>query len=464
MDRDLFLDSSRFDFVSTTDYSYISEKGFDEELIRQISTKKDEPEWMLRKRLESFEIFNRSLEPGFGVGTGDLDLSSIVAYLKPGSERNRSWEEVPKEIRETFERLGIPEAERNSLAGVGAQYDSEVVYQNIKKNLEELGIIFLDMETAVKEYPEYVEKYFMKAVPPSDHKYSALHGAVWSGGSFVYVPKNVSVPLPLQAYFRMNMASSGQFEHTLIIADEGSNLQFIEGCSAPRFNELNLHVGMVEIFVLKGAKVRYSTIQNWSKNTYNLNTKRAIVEEDGTMEWISGSLGSMKTMLYPATILKGRRARAEHLGITYAGPRQHMDTGSKVIHLAPETSSVVDARSISTGGGWAFYRGALKISRQADNAKSSVQCTALMMDNDSRSDTVPIIEVENDSANIGHEAKIGRISEEQIFYMMSRGLSEAQARSMIVRGFMEPVSREFPVEYAVELNRLIDLEIESSIG
>ena len=260
------------------------------------------------------------------------------------------------------------------------------------------------------------------------------------------------------------MASSGQFERTLIIADEGSNLQFIEGCSAPRFNELNLHVGMVEIFVLKGAKVRYSTIQNWSKNTYNLNTKRAIVEEDGTMEWISGSLGSMKTMLYPATILKGRRARAEHLGITYAGPGQHMDTGSKVIHLAPETSSVVDARSISTGGGWAFYRGALKISRQADNAKSSVQCTALMMDNDSRSDTVPIIEVENDSANIGHEAKIGRISEEQIFYMMSRGLSEAQARSMIVRGFMEPVSREFPVEYAVELNRLIDLEIESSIG
>jgi len=464
MDKDLFLDSSRFDFISTTDYSYISQKGFDEDLIRQISTNKDDPEWMLRKRLESFEIFGRSREPGFGVGVGDLDLSSIVAYLKPGSGRNRSWEEVPKEIRETFEKLGIPEAERNSLAGVGAQYDSEVVYQNIKKNLEELGIIFLDMETAVKKYPEYVEKYFMKAVTPSDHKYAALHGAVWSGGSFVYVPKNVAVPLPLQAYFRMNMASSGQFEHTLIIADEGSNLQFIEGCSAPRFNELNLHVGMVEIFVLKGAKVRYSTIQNWSKNTYNLNTKRAIVEEDGTMEWISGSLGSMKTMLYPATILKGRRARAEHLGITYAGPGQHMDTGSKVIHLAPETSSMVDVRSISVGGGWAFYRGALKISRQADNAKSSVQCTALMIDNDSKSDTVPIIEVESDSANIGHEAKIGRISEEQVFYMMSRGLSETQARSMIVRGFMEPVSREFPVEYAVELNRLIDLEMESSIG
>jgi len=464
MSREAFVDSSRFEFTSRTDYSYVSEKGFTESLVREISGRKDEPGWMLQLRLNSFRAFSRIHDPSFGVDTGLLDLGEIVAYLKPNASRERAWEDLPVEIRETFEKLGIPEAERNSLSGAGAQYDSEVVYQNIKRELEELGVVFLDMESAVKEYPELVKKYFMKAVPATDHKYSALHGAVWSGGSFVYVPKNIKVKQPLQAYFRMNAASSGQFEHTLIVADEGSELQFIEGCSAPRFNELNLHVGMVEIFVLKGARVRYSTIQNWSKNTYNLNTKRAIVEEDGTMEWISGSLGSMKTMLYPTTVLKGRRARAEHLGITYAGPGQHMDTGSKVIHLAPETSSIVDARSISTGGGWAFYRGLLDISERAVNSKSAVQCTAMMIDNDSRSDTLPIISVDNSSSNIGHEARIGRISEEQIFYLMSRGLSESEAKAMIVRGFVEPVAKQFPVEYAVELNRLINLEIEGSIG
>jgi len=464
MREKVFLDSSRFDFLSNTKYRFMSERGFGESQVIDISKRKNEPEWMLKKRLQSFKAFSLLSKPGFGVSTESLDLSRIISYLGPDSDKHRSWDDVPQEIRETFEKLGIPEAERESLAGVGAQFDSEIVYQNIRKELEELGIVFLDMETAVKKYPELVRRFFMKAVPPTDHRFAALHGAVWSGGSFVYVPKGVKVPLPLQAYFRMNVESSGQFEHTLIIADEGSDLQFIEGCSAPRFNDLNLHVGMVEIFVLKDAKVRYSTIQNWSKNTYNLNTKRAIVEEGGTMEWISGSLGSMKTMLYPSSVLRGRGARAEHLGITYAGPGQHMDTGSKVIHLAPDTSSLVDARSISVGGGWAFYRGFLDISRSAMNSRSSVKCTALMIDNESRADTVPIIQVMNNAAEVGHEARIGRLGEEEIFYLMSRGLSESEAKAIIVRGFMEPVSHQLPVEYAVELNRLIDTEMESSIG
>jgi len=464
MREEVFLDSTKFDFLSDTKYRFISERGFGESQIIDISKRKSEPEWMLQKRLESLKAFNVSNKPGFGVSTESLDLSRIISYLGPDSEKHRSWDDVPQEIRETFDRLGIPKAERESLAGVGAQFDSEIVYQNIRKELEELGIVFLDMETAVRKYPELVKRFFMKAVPPTDHRFAALHGAVWSGGSFVYIPKGVKVTLPLQAYFRMNVESSGQFEHTLIVADEGSDLQFIEGCSAPRFNDLNLHVGMVEIFVQRDAKVRYSTIQNWSKNTYNLNTKRAIVEEGGTIEWISGSLGSLKTMLYPTSVLIGRGARAEHLGITYAGPGQHMDTGSKVLHLAPDTSSLVDVRSISAGGGWAFYRGLLDISPRAMNSRSSVQCTALMIDNESRADTVPIIQVMNDSAEVGHEARIGRLGEDETFYLMSRGLSELEAKAMIVRGFMEPVSRQLPVEYAVELNRLIDLEMESGIG
>lgn len=464
MGEKIHIDDSRFNFQTDTSYQYKSAPGLNEEIIRDISKHKDEPNWMLEKRLESLRIFEKLHDPNFGVDTRSLDIGEIIPYLKPDAGKETSWEEVPDEIKETFEKLGIPQAERKALAGVGAQYDSEVVYQHIKKELEEIGVIFLDMETAVKKHPELVNKYFMKLVPPADHKYAALHGAIWSGGSFVYVPKNVKVQLPLQAYFRMNMAGTGQFEHTLIIADKGSELHFIEGCSAPRYNVHNLHAGMVEIYVMEGAKVRYSTIQNWSKNTYNLNTKRAIVEKDGVMEWVSGSMGSMKTMLYPTTILNGEGARAQHLAITYAGPGQHMDTGSKVIHLAPNTSSTVDARSISIGGGWAFYRGLLYVSEKAENTKASVQCTALMMDNESKSDTVPIIDVRTDKADIGHEARIGRISEDQIYYLMTRGLSEAEARAMIVRGFMEPITRELPIEYAVELNRLINLEIESSIG
>ncbi|OAA31408.1 Fe-S cluster assembly protein SufB [Kosmotoga arenicorallina S304] len=464
MRKNINVDESKFNFKSNTDYAFKSSPGLNEKIIREISEYKSEPSWMLEKRLEALRAFHNIPEPNFGVDRSQLNINEIIPYIRPNAAKEASWDEVPEEIKNTFERLGIPEAERKSLAGVGAQYDSEVVYQHIREDLEKLGVIFLDMETAVKKYPELVKKYFMRLVPASDHKYAALHGAIWSGGSFVYVPENIRVPLPLQAYFRMNLAGMGQFEHTLIIADKGSELHFIEGCSAPRYNVHNLHAGMVEIYVMEGAKVRYSTIQNWSKNTFNLNTKRAIVEAEGTMEWVSGSLGSMKTMLYPATILNGRGAKANHLAVTYAGAGQMMDTGSKVIHLAPGTSSTVDARSISVGGGWAFYRGLLYISEKAKNSKASVECSALMLDNFSKSDTVPIIDVRTNQSDIGHEARIGRISEDQIYYLMTRGLTEAEAKAMIVRGFMEPISRELPIEYAVELNRLINLEIEKSIG
>lgn len=460
----VFVDNKSFNFKHEAKYSAKSEPGINKGLIEEISSYKNEPEWMLKQRLNSLEVFKNTKKPGFGVDTSNLDIQKIIPYLRPEANKGNNWDDVPYEIKDTFERLGIPESERKALAGVGAQYDSEVVYQNIKKELENIGVVFLDMETAVKEFPELVRKYFMKLVPANDHKYAALHGAIWSGGSFVYVPENTEVSLPLQAYFRMNAQGTGQFEHTLIVADRGSKVHFIEGCSAPRYNIHNLHAGMVEIFVKEGASVRYSTIQNWSKNTFNLNTKRAIVEENGTMEWISGSLGSEKTMLYPATILKGKRAHAYHLGVTYAGDGQHMDTGSKVIHLGSETTSNIDVRSISVNGGWAFYRGLLKIAKGAKRSRSSVKCTSLMVDNDSRADTYPVIEVENNLSDIGHEAKIGRIGEEELFYIMSRGLTEDDAKAMIVRGFIEPITKELPLEYAVELNRLINIEMDSSIG
>ncbi|MDK2864777.1 MAG: Fe-S cluster assembly protein SufB [Thermotogota bacterium] len=461
---DLEKNEDRFDIKVNVKYRKRTAPGLGPAIIREISESKEEPEWMLEHRLKCLEIFQTWHDPRFGVDVSDLDLGNIVAYLRPDVDKARSWEDVPEEIREAFEKLGIPEAERKVLAGVGAQYDSEAVYQSIKRELESLGVIFLDMESAVRQYPELVKEYFMQIVKPTLHKYAALHGAVWSGGSFVYVPRGVKVPLPLQGYFMMGSPGSGQFEHTLIIAEEGSEVSYIEGCSAPRYNVLNLHAGMVEILVKPGAKVKYVTIQNWSKNTYNLNTKVAVVEEDGTMEWVSGSFGSMKTMLYPASILKGAGASASFLSITYAGKGQHLDTGAKMIHTAPNTSSVVDARSISAGGGWAFYRGLLHIAREARGSKASVRCSSLMLDNESRADTLPIIEVLNDEADVGHEARIGRISEEQIYYLMARGLSEAQARELIVRGFFEPIAKELPIEYAVELNRLIALELESSIG
>ncbi len=437
---------------------------FKQKLVEEISLSKGEPVWMKNLRLKSLEIFLKKPNPNFGVDISNLDMNAIVPYLKPNANKSSKWDEVPQEIKDIFEGLGIPEAERKVLAGVGAQYDSEVVYQNIKKRLSDLGVVFLDMESAVKKYPEIVKKYFMNAVPPNDHKFAALHGAFWSGGTFVYVPQNVEVPMPLQAYFMMASAGIGQFEHTLIIADKGAKLHFIEGCSAPKYSVANLHSGMVEIYVEEGATVRYSTIQNWSKNTYNLNTKRAMVGKDATMIWVSGSIGSEKTMLYPTSVLKGKGARAEHMNIAYASKGQHLDTGSKVIHLAPYTSSKVDARSVSSNGGRAFYRGLLRISEHAHHAKSSVECSALMMDNDSTSDTLPIIEVMNNEADIGHEARVGRIKEEQIYYLMSRGLSENDAKALMVRGFMAPIVKQLPLEYAIEFNRLVSMNFESKLG
>jgi len=462
--EDLLIDQNRFNFRNPEIYSYKSVPGLNKRIIEEISLNKNEPNWMLAHRIKSLEIFDVWKQPRFGVDISKLDLSKIVAYIKPNAKKSNSWDDVPAEIKDTFEKLGIPEAERRSLAGVGAQYDSEVVYQHVQNNLENLGVIFMDMETAVKKHPDLVKQYFMKAVAPTNHKYAALHGAIWSGGTFLYVPKGVKVPLPLQAYFRMNNPGMGQLEHTIIIADEGSEVSFIEGCSAPFYNVTNIHAGMVEIYVKKNARVKYVTIQNWSKNTYNLNTKRAIVDQDGIMEWVSGSLGSHKTMIYPSSILRGKGAKTEVKAITYAGSNQHMDAGTKVMMFAPYTSATVDARSISTGGGWAFYRGWLKISEKAKGAKASVQCQALMLDNISRSDTVPLIEVYTDDADVGHEARIGRIKEEQIYYLMTRGLSESEAKAMVVRGFVEPFAKELPIEYAIELNRLLNLEVESTIG
>ncbi|KHO61700.1 Fe-S cluster assembly protein SufB [Thermoanaerobacter sp. YS13] len=459
------IDFSIYDVKDNVKYEYQTGKGLSKEVVLEISEQKNEPSWMRDFRLKALEIYQKMPMPTWGVDLSQLDIDSIIAYIRPSAKMQRSWDEVPEEIRRTFERLGIPEAERKALAGVGAQYDSEVVYHNIKESLTQQGVIFEDMDTAVKKYPDIIKEYFMtKNVTPYDHKFAALHAAIWSGGTFVYVPEGVKVEVPLQAYFRMNAPGSGQFEHTLIIADKGSEVHFIEGCSAPQYSVSNLHAGCVELFVNEGARIIYSTIENWSKNTYNLNTKRAIVEKDGIIEWISGSFGSHKTMLYPASILKGEGAKAEYTGVTFAAKGQHLDTGSKMIHLAPHTSSKVLAKSISKDGGISSYRGLLKIGPNAESAKASVQCEGLMLDDISRSDTMPVIEIENDNVDIGHEAKVGRISDEQIFYLMSRGLSEDDARAMIVRGFVEPIAKALPLEYAVEMNRLIKLELEGAIG
>ncbi|ABY93591.1 Iron-regulated ABC transporter membrane component SufB [Thermoanaerobacter thermohydrosulfuricus] len=459
------IDFSIYDVKDNVKYEYQTGKGLSKEVVLEISEQKNEPSWMRDFRLKALEIYQKMPMPTWGVDLSQLDIDSIIAYIRPSAKMQRSWDEVPEEIRRTFERLGIPEAERKALAGVGAQYDSEVVYHNIKESLTQQGVIFEDMDTAIKKYPDIIKEYFMtKNVTPYDHKFAALHAAIWSGGTFVYVPEGVKVEVPLQAYFRMNAPGSGQFEHTLIIADKGSEVHFIEGCSAPQYSVSNLHAGCVELFVNEGARIIYSTIENWSKNTYNLNTKRAIVEKDGIIEWISGSFGSHKTMLYPASILKGEGAKAEYTGVTFAAKGQHLDTGSKMIHLAPHTSSKVLAKSISKDGGISSYRGLLKIGPNAEGAKASVQCEGLMLDDISRSDTMPVIEIENDNVDIGHEAKVGRISDEQIFYLMSRGLSEDDARAMIVRGFVEPIAKALPLEYAVEMNRLIKLELEGAIG
>lgn len=443
---------------------YKTESGLTRDIVIDISTKKNEPEWMLEFRLRALDIYNSKPVPTWGADLSELDMENIVTYVRPKSDMKQSWDDVPEDIKNTFEKLGIPKAERESLAGVGAQYDSEVVYHSMRENLTKQGVIYTDMDSAVKEHTEIVKQYFMKLVTPNDHKFAALHGAVWSGGSFVYVPAGVEIDFPLQSYFRLNAPGAGQFEHTLIVVEKGAKLHFIEGCSAPKYDVANLHAGCVELFVKEEATLRYSTIENWSRNMYNLNTKRSQVERDGRIEWVSGSFGSKVSMLYPMSILKGERAHCEFTGITFAAKGQYLDTGSKVVHAAPYTTSNVNTKSISKDGGHAFYRGLLRVSKKAHHSKSNVSCESLMLDNWSKSDTVPIIELSNDNIDIGHEAKIGRISDDAIFYLMSRGISEQEAKAMIVRGFVEPITKELPLEYAVELNQLINLEFEGSIG
>ncbi|MBR2773856.1 MAG: Fe-S cluster assembly protein SufB [Selenomonadaceae bacterium] len=442
---------------------YKSDAGLTEEIIRDISKRKNDPPWMLEFRLKSLEVYNKLALPTWGPDISALNMDEIVTYVKPNAKQVDDWSQVPDEIKRTFDRLGIPDAEKKSLAGVGAQYDSEVVYHSIQKRLTDLGVVYTDMEKALIEHEDIVKEYFMTLVPPKDHKFAALHGAVWSGGSFVYVPAGVDVKIPLQSYFRLNAAGAGQFEHTLIIVEPGAKLHFIEGCSAPKYNVTNLHAGCVELFVKEGARLRYSTIENWSRNMMNLNTKRALVEQGGLIEWVSGSFGSRVSMLYPCSVLHGEGARAEFTGVTFAGHGQNLDTGAIVVHAAPKTSANINTRTISKSGGAATYRSAVKVTRNAPFAKCSVNCESLMLDNESRSDTLPVMDIEGDEADIGHEAKIGRISEEAVFYLMARGISEEEARAMIVRGFVEPIAKELPLEYAVEMNNLINLELEGQL-
>ena len=461
------IDRSLYDFryeEKDSDFYKIKE-GLTPEIVEEISDKKNDPQWMRDFRLKALEVYHKTDIPNWGPDISDLNMDNIVTYVKPKTKMSADWEEVPEDIKDTFEKLGIPEAERKSLAGVGAQYDSELVYHNLQEEVAAKGVVYSDIESALHgPYGEMIEKHFMKLVPPTDHKFAALHGAVWSGGSFVYVPKGVNVEIPLQSYFRLNAPGAGQFVHTLIIVDEGAELHFIEGCSAPKYNVANLHAGCVELFVGKNAKLRYSTIENWSTNMYNLNTKRARVEENGIMEWVSGSFGSHISYLYPMTILKGDNARAEFTGVTFAGAGQNLDTGAKMVHIGKDTSSYINTRSISKSGGISTYRSAVVIQNQAKNAKSAVSCQSLMLDDQSRSDTVPAIDVRTNQADVGHEAKIGRISDEAVFYLMSRGIPEEEAKSLIVSGFADSVSKELPLEYAVEMNNLIRLEMVGAIG
>ncbi len=457
------INRSIYDFKNIDNYDYKIKKGLTREIVLEISKRKNDPEWMKKIRLEGLEAYNKLEMPTWGPDLSELNMDDISMYVRPKGNMANNWEDVPDDIKNTFERLGIPESERLSLAGVGAQYDSEVVYHSMREELSSIGVIYTDMETAVKEYPDLVRKYFMKVVPVTDHKFISLHAAVWSGGSFVYVPKNVHVEMPLQSYFRLNSPESGQFEHTLIIVDEGASLHFIEGCSAPKYNKYNLHAGCVELYVKKNAYLRYSTIENWSKNMFNLNTKKAIVEEGGTIEWVSGSFGSHISMLYPMSILNGAYAKSEFTGISFAGATQEIDNGCKVILNAPNTSCVINAKSISKNGGKCTYRSLVRATKNAKNSKASVSCDSLMLDNKSLSDTIPVNDIETNDIEFSHEAKIGKISNKTIFYLMSRGISESEALAMIVRGFAYPVSKELPLEYAVEMNNLINLELEGGM-
>ncbi|MBQ2318009.1 MAG: Fe-S cluster assembly protein SufB [Lachnospiraceae bacterium] len=460
------IDRSLYDFRYEEKDVFKVEEGLTPDIVRQISKDRNDPDWMLEFRLKSLETYNQMAVPEWGPSIEGLNMDNIVTYIRPKAERmQKDWNEVPTDIKDTFERLGIPQAERASLAGVGAQYDSELVYHNVKDEVAAQGVIYTDVESALHgEYADMIKDHFMKLVPPTDHKFAALHGAVWSGGSFVYVPPGVKVEIPLQSYFRLNAAGAGQFEHTLIIVDEGADLHFIEGCSAPKYNVANLHAGCVELYVGKNAKLRYSTIENWSKNMYNLNTKRARVEEGGKIEWVSGSFGSHVSYLYPMSVLQGDNSRCEFTGVTFAGHGQNLDTGTKVVHVGKNTSSYINTRSISKSDGISTFRSAVVVGKNAKGSKSAVSCESLMLDDISRSDTIPAMDIRTDDVDIGHEAKIGRISDDVVFYLMSRGMSEEDARALIVSGFADNVSKELPLEYAVEMNNLIRLEMKGSIG
>ncbi|MGO4860478.1 Fe-S cluster assembly protein SufB [Atopobiaceae bacterium Sow4_H2] len=460
------IDRRLYDFVKPEKGYERYADGLTPEIVESISRKKDEPDWMLELRLKSLETYQRMEMPAnWGPAIDGLDMDHISTYVSPKTKQASNWEDVPEEIKDTFERLGIPKAERSYLAGVGAQYDSELVYHNMQDTAAQMGVVYSGIEEALHgEYADLIREKFMRLVPPHDHKFAALHGAVWSGGSFVYVPAGVDVEFPLQSYFRLNAAGAGQFEHTLIIVEPGANLHFIEGCSAPKYNVANLHAGCVELYVGKGARLRYSTIENWSKNMYNLNTKRARVEEGGTMEWVSGSFGSHVSYLYPTTVLAGARSSCEFTGITFAGATQDLDTGCKVILAAPDTTASVSTKSLSNGGGTSTFRSSIMVTKNAERAKASVSCQSLMLDDISRSDTIPAMDVRCPSASVGHEATIGRISDDTIMYLMSRGVTEEEARTMVVNGFANPISKELPLEYAVEMNNLIKLEMEGAIG
>jgi Fe-S cluster assembly protein SufB len=465
---ELEFDYSKYGFRDEENYTFKSSKGLSEEIVREISRMKNEPEWMLKRRLKALDIFNKKPMPLQGMWANhelaELDFNDIHYFVRPGEKPAGDWEAVPESIRNTFERLGIPEAERKFLAGVGAQYESEVVYHSLREEWEKLGVIFLDMDSGLKEYPEIVKEYFGTVIPAADNKFAALNTAVWSGGSFVYVPKGVKVDIPLQAYFRINAENMGQFERTLIIVEEGAEVHYIEGCTAPIYRTNSLHSAVVEIIVKQDGKCRYTTIQNWANNIFNLVTKRAVAYEHAQMEWVDGNIGSRLTMKYPSVYLMGRGAKGEVLSIAYAGEGQHQDAGAKMIHAAPDTTSRITNKSVSKNGGRTTYRGLAKVLPGATNAKVNVVCDALILDDRSASDTIPFIEIEEDKATLAHEATVGKIGEDQLFYLMSRGLSEAEALSMIVLGFMEPFTRELPMEYAVELNRLIQMEMEGSVG
>jgi Fe-S cluster assembly protein SufB len=458
------IDLTKYGFRDPELYTYKSKKGLSREVVEEISYIKGEPEWMRERRLRALEIFWQKPMPTWGGDLSELNFDEIYYYVRPDDKKATDWDDVPEYIRKTFDRLGIPEAERKFLAGVGAQYESEVVYHNLQKKWEEMGVIFVDTDTAVQKYPDLVKEYFGTIVPAADNKFAALNTAVWSGGSFIYVPEGVNVEIPLQAYFRINAENIGQFERTLIIVERNSRVHYIEGCTAPIYTSHSLHSAVVEVIAKPGAYVRYTTIQNWANNVYNLVTKRSVAHEEATVEWVDGNIGSKLTMKYPAIYLMGPRARGEVLSIAFAGRGQHQDAGAKVIHAAPYTTSTITSKSISKDGGRATYRGLAKVVRGAVESKVSVRCDALILDEYSRSDTIPHIEVDEERVHLAHEATVGKIGEDQLFYLMSRGLKESEAMSMIVMGFMEPFTKELPLEYAVELNRLIQLEMEGSVG